>query len=248
VHEAVHNISRVRNAGASAARGDVLAFVDADTIVPPNFLGRVAEAMGDPACFGGSADIVHTPASKLLRAYLDARRWLGIRLDMAQGAAQFCRRSAFDLLKGDDELYFMGEDVDFYWRLQKLYTKAGGHLSFLNDVKVVPSPRRFDLTPHMTHIDLNESPVHRTVSKNVFSLGRMVRQNPALAPGPSLTARGRSERSTYRSVGKLATTRLIAVIRTDRLLGQGVLLTVVVRILDRCWLMKSMRRKWLRKG
>jgi hypothetical protein len=39
-----------------------------------------------------------------------------IRLDMAQGAAQFCRRSAFDLLKGYGESYFMGKDVDFYWR------------------------------------------------------------------------------------------------------------------------------------
>src|SRR5260370_31034467 len=108
VHEAVHNISRVRNAGASVARGDVLAFVDADTIVPPYFLDGVAEAMGDPVCFGGSADIVHTPASKLLRAYLEAWRWLGIRLGMAQGAAQFCRRSAFDLLKGYDDTAIIG--------------------------------------------------------------------------------------------------------------------------------------------
>src|SRR4051812_45737647 len=61
VHEAVHNISRVRNAGASAARGDVLAFIDADTIIPPYFLERVAATMSDPACFGGSANIVHTP-------------------------------------------------------------------------------------------------------------------------------------------------------------------------------------------
>ncbi len=147
VPEAVHNISRVRNTGANVARGDVLTFVDADTIVPPYFLDRVAEAMGDPSCIGGSAHIVHTPASKLLRAYLEAWRWLGIRLGMAQGAAQFCRRSAFDILKGYDESYFMGEDVDFYWRLQKLCTKPGGHLSFLDDVKVVPSPRRFDHTP-----------------------------------------------------------------------------------------------------
>ncbi|WP_202901608.1 glycosyltransferase family A protein [Bryobacter aggregatus] len=29
IHEAVHHIARVRNAGASAAHGDVLAFVDA---------------------------------------------------------------------------------------------------------------------------------------------------------------------------------------------------------------------------
>jgi len=147
VHEAVHNISRVRNAGASAARGDVLAFVDADTVVPPDFLNRVAEAMGNPACFGGSADIVHTPASRLLRAYLEVWRWLGVRLDMAQGAAQFCRRSAFDLLRGYDEAYFTGEDVDFYWRLGKLCVRAGGYLSFLDDVRVIPSPRRFDQTP-----------------------------------------------------------------------------------------------------
>jgi glycosyltransferase involved in cell wall biosynthesis len=147
VHETVHNIARVRNTGASAARGDVLTFIDADTIVPPHFLQRVAAAMGDPACLGGSAEIVHKPASKFLRKYLDAWRWLGIRLDMAQGAAQFCRRSAFDLLNGYDDSYFMGEDVDFYWRLRKLCRKAGGHLTFLDDVKVVPSPRRFDLTP-----------------------------------------------------------------------------------------------------
>jgi glycosyltransferase involved in cell wall biosynthesis len=147
VHEAVHNISRVRNTGASVARGDVLAFVDADTIVPVYFLDRLAEAIANPACNGGSADIVHAPASKLLQAYLGAWRWFGIRLGMAQGAAQFCRRSAFDLLKGYDESYFMGEDVEFYWRLQRLCTESGGHLSFLDGVRVVPSPRRFDLTP-----------------------------------------------------------------------------------------------------
>jgi glycosyltransferase involved in cell wall biosynthesis len=147
VHEAIHNIARVRNAGANAARGDILVFVDADTIVPPHFLEKVAAAMSDPACTGGSADIVHAPASRLLRAYLKAWRWFGIRLNMAQGAAQFCRRSAFDLLKGYDESYFMGEDVDFYWRLRKLCGKTGSHLSFLDDVKVVPSVRRFDLTP-----------------------------------------------------------------------------------------------------
>lgn len=80
LQEAVHNIASVRNAGASIARGDVLAFVDADTIVPPYLLDRIAEVMGDAACMGGSPDVVHTPASKLLSAYLSVWRWLGIRL------------------------------------------------------------------------------------------------------------------------------------------------------------------------
>ena len=147
VHERVHNIARVRNAGANVARGQVLAFVDADTSVPPRFLARIAEVMADRACAGGSADIVHTPTSRLLRAYLEAYRWLGIRLGMAQGAAQFCRKSAFTLLSGYDESQFMGEDVDFYWRLQRLCVRIGGYLKFLDDLEVVPSPRRFDQTP-----------------------------------------------------------------------------------------------------
>jgi glycosyltransferase involved in cell wall biosynthesis len=145
--ESVHNIARVRNAGARAARGDVLAFVDADTSVPPHFLERIAEVMADANCMGGSADIVHAPASRLLRTYLKAWRWLGIRLGMAQGAAQFCRKSAFTLVSGYDESQFMGEDVDFYWRLQRLCTRIGGYLKFLDDLKVVQSPRRFDRTP-----------------------------------------------------------------------------------------------------
>jgi glycosyltransferase involved in cell wall biosynthesis len=147
VRESVHNIARVRNAGAKVAHGDVLAFVDADTSVPPNFLERIAEVMGDAACMGGSADVVHTPASRFLRAYLAAWRWVGISLGMAQGAAQFCRKSAFTLLSGYDESQFMGEDVDFYWRLQRLCKRTGGYLKFLDDLKVGPSPRRFDRTP-----------------------------------------------------------------------------------------------------
>jgi hypothetical protein len=66
---------------------------------------------------------------------------------MAQGAAQFCRASAFRVLNGYDESQFMGEDVDFYWRLRKLCARTGGHVQFLSDVKVVPSPRRFDTVP-----------------------------------------------------------------------------------------------------
>ena len=99
VLEAVHNIARVRNAGAVVASGDVLVFVDADTTVPRQFLARIAQTMADSACMGGSADIVHRPTSRLLRVYLKAWRWLGIALGMCQGAAQFCRKPAFVILK-----------------------------------------------------------------------------------------------------------------------------------------------------
>ena len=66
---------------------------------------------------------------------------------MAQGAAQFCRRTAYADLSGYDESYFMGEDVDFYWRLKALCLETGGYAKLLSDVQVVPDPRRFDQFP-----------------------------------------------------------------------------------------------------
>ena len=63
---------------------------------------------------------------------------------MAQGATQFCRRDAFDALGGYDETLFMGEDVDYYRRLKGLARRRGGGVSFVEDVRVVPSTRRFD--------------------------------------------------------------------------------------------------------
>lgn len=147
VPERVHNIGRVRNTGASVSRGDVLVFIDADTVVPSHFLNRIANAMASSACIGGSASLVQRPASKMLRAYLEGWHRLGTALGMTQGATQFCRRSAFSALNGYDESQFMGEDVDFYWRLKRLSKKMGGYVKFLEDVQVVPSPRRFDNSP-----------------------------------------------------------------------------------------------------
>jgi glycosyltransferase involved in cell wall biosynthesis len=44
VHEHVHNVARVRNVGAEAAQGDVLVFIDADTLAPHQLFDKVAEA------------------------------------------------------------------------------------------------------------------------------------------------------------------------------------------------------------
>lgn len=147
VREDVHNVGRVRNAGAAAAQGDVLVFVDADTVVPLRFLDGVAEAMSDPTCIGGRPDVCHYPKLQLLRIYFRAWKWIGLKLGIAQGAAQFCRASAFRSLNGYDESLFMGEDVDFYWRLRRLCVAREANLKFLGDMIVVPSPRRFDHNP-----------------------------------------------------------------------------------------------------
>jgi glycosyltransferase involved in cell wall biosynthesis len=139
-----HNIARVRNAGANAATGELLIFLDADTLIPEVALSRIAQAMHDPTCLGGAVDIEYQPAKTSIRFYLRLWRLIGLTLGMAQGALQFCRRDAFWALTGYDETIYMGEDVDFYWRLSKLAKRRKQHLRFLRDIQVVASCRRFD--------------------------------------------------------------------------------------------------------
>jgi len=144
VGEARRNISAVRNAGARRAAGEVLVFVDADTEVPEGLLRRVAEVLAEPGCVGGAVDTDYRPAKLWSKVYLGLWRVAGKAAGVAQGATQFCRRDAFDALGGYDETLFMGEDVDFYLRLKRLAAGRGGGVRLIDDVRVVPSSRRFD--------------------------------------------------------------------------------------------------------
>lgn len=144
VTEHEHNISKVRNTGARAADGDVLVFIDADTRVPVEMLALIAAAMEDPRCIGGAVDVFHNPSKRLIRWYLGVWRWIGIVTRMAQGATQFCRKSDFHDMGGYDETLFMGEDVDFYWRMKHRAKETSREATFIDDVRVIPSPRRFD--------------------------------------------------------------------------------------------------------
>lgn len=144
VEEPKHNIARVRNAGASSAKGNVLVFIDADTLVPDQLLWRIKEVMASPSCFGGAVDTDYRPAKTLAKIYLQLWRILGKLAGMAQGATQFSRRDVYASLLGYDESLYMGEDVDFYWRLKQFAKRQNAHVCFIEDVQVVPSARRFD--------------------------------------------------------------------------------------------------------
>ena len=147
VGEPHHNIARVRNAGARAADHEVLVFLDADTLVPAELLWHIARAMADSSCLGGAVDTLYQPKRLVIRAYLGFWRAIGMLLGMAQGACQFCRRDVFAALGGYDETWYMGEDVDFFWRLRALARRRGLEICFIRDLQVVPSARRFDQWP-----------------------------------------------------------------------------------------------------
>lgn len=147
VHESEHNIARVRNTGARRADHELLVFLDADTLVPPGLLFCIAERMREATCVGGAVDAAHRPKRLVVRAYLGLWRAVGMLGGMAMGACQFCRRDVFAAVGGYDETLYMGEDVDFFWRLRAAARRRGLMTCFVRDLQVVPSSRRFDRWP-----------------------------------------------------------------------------------------------------
>ena len=147
VPEPVQGIGRARNRGARAATSEVLVFVDADVRVPVTLLEAIHEAMSDPDCLGGGAEVDYRPRRAIMRLYLRFWRRLARLTSMVQGPTQFCRRSAFDSVGGYDERVWIGEDVDFFWSLRKLARKTRQSVHIVRCPRVVPSTRRFDKLP-----------------------------------------------------------------------------------------------------
>ena len=146
VGERERNISTVRNTGGDAANGEVLVFIDADTAVRPGLFEKIEDAMEDTPCVGGSVDVEFETFAhrKWMRYYLLLAQAVARGLGWRQGALQFCRSSVFRELDGYDETIFLGEDIEFHWRLDKLAKNRGGHTAFIEEPKVLTSSRRFE--------------------------------------------------------------------------------------------------------
>jgi glycosyltransferase involved in cell wall biosynthesis len=104
-------ISRTRNAGAAAAGGDRLIFVDADTLVPVATLRATLRAWDSGVVAGGAS--VHLDgrlpwgsgaALRLFRAFMRRARY-------AAGCYLFCTRHAFEATGGFPADVFAGEEL-----------------------------------------------------------------------------------------------------------------------------------------
>ena len=107
----VRQIARVRNAGASAATGDTLIFVDADTIVPAETLRATIAAVDRGAVGGGASVYIDGSLPLWVRLVMPPFR-LSFRLcRLAAGCYVFCRRRDFVAVGGFDEQLYAAEEI-----------------------------------------------------------------------------------------------------------------------------------------
>ena len=133
----LRHIAAVRNAGARAASGDVLVFVDADTLVPAATLVAALAALAQGAIGGGARVRMDASAPAWVH-----RVWgvvsLMFSLRLAAGCFVFARRDAFDAVGGFDERLFYGEEVFLSRALS-----ARGRFVIVREA-VITSSRKFE--------------------------------------------------------------------------------------------------------
>jgi rSAM/selenodomain-associated transferase 2 len=123
------------NAGASGATGEILLFLHADTLPPPDAFHRVAEVLADPGVAGGSFRLAFDRSDPWLVVYAFFSR-INHPLFTYGDQALFVRREAFARLGGFREIPIM-EDVEIQRRLRR----AGRFVKLPEPV--VTSARRF---------------------------------------------------------------------------------------------------------
>jgi glycosyltransferase involved in cell wall biosynthesis len=111
-----------RNAGASQARGDFLAFTDADDVVQPSWLGALAESAHRGDLVAGNVVVDGVNDGYSLAWHAIAPRERSRRddrfLEYASGANAGVWADVFERLGGFEEDAIAGEDKEFSWRAQ----------------------------------------------------------------------------------------------------------------------------------
>lgn len=136
------NVSAGRNLGASVARGEILFFIDADTILLPDTLEKVTASFKKRKVVGATCPVLPlTIEAKYVWVYMFYSNFAkaSIKMRRPQVAGLFCayRKDAFEKVGGFDENVGTLEDFHLSGRIGKL-----GKIEFVDSALVLTSHRR----------------------------------------------------------------------------------------------------------
>ena len=144
VFEPLNQIARARNAGAAAASGDWLVFVDADSYPSVELFREAGQAMKNGCLAGGatvaadSRDVAFRWSMALWNRLSRAARW-------GAGAFIFCEARAFRELGGFNEELYASEEIDLFRRLKRRARRDGRRVVILHRHPLRTSDRKAQL-------------------------------------------------------------------------------------------------------
>lgn len=131
--------ARQMNCGASVAQGEVLLFLHADTLLPPQALRLIGKALADTGIVAGAFDLGFDTGKRIFRI---TEKYAALRTRLTRipfgDQAIFVRRAYFERTGGYAEIPLM-EDVELMSRIKK----RGDRICIIPQ-KALTSPRRYE--------------------------------------------------------------------------------------------------------
>jgi len=140
VFEPVNQISRARNAGAAAASGEWLVFIDADSYPDAALFADMAAVMAGGRHVGGGSTVRFDEADRMSDGAVQVWNAISRGMRWAAGSFIFCRTDAFRAIGGFSTELYASEEIDFSRRL-----KRHGRLAILHRHPLRTSGRKVRL-------------------------------------------------------------------------------------------------------
>lgn len=145
VFEPVNQIGRARNAGAAAATGDWLVFVDADSHPSAELFDDVAKQIESGRCLAGGCT-VRMDEKHFVGACITSWWCLVSRtMKWMAGSFIFCETAAFRTVGGFNLSLYASEELDLSQRLKKLARQEGRKVVILHRHPLITSARKLRL-------------------------------------------------------------------------------------------------------
>lgn len=113
-------IAAVRNAGAEIANGDILAFIDADCVLSPDWREHVNKVLSDLTVSATGAKVdIPDDAVWIEKAWYSQRNTKCSHVSYINSGNLVIRKCIFDEVGGFSENLKTGEDTELGWRINK---------------------------------------------------------------------------------------------------------------------------------
>ena len=146
VFEPVNQIGRARDAGARAANGDWLVFIDADSTPSAELFASIATRIAEGRVLGGGSTVELEPGTPRYARFVCGLWNLWSRLaGWAAGSCVWVEAEAFRTVGGFGTEFYAGEEVFLSRRLKSLARRSGRRFVILAGHPLRTSARKLKL-------------------------------------------------------------------------------------------------------